>query len=166
MLQLDKSPLHSEEVEIESRRDYIIAQVSESVLTRNWELFENSEKFKGFVCRKNEFGVKMVCFLWGSRVVVPLKLRQKILSQLHNCHPRVSPMKTSSRSFVWWPNIDTDIENTVKNCRNSQMNKNNPIKAPIHPWEWTNKPWVRLHLDYAGPYHNKMFSIIVDSFLK
>ena len=46
------------------------------------------------------------------------------------------------------------------------MNKNNQIKAPIHPWEWTNKPWVRLHLDYAGLYQNKMFLIIVDSFLK
>ena len=75
-------------------------------------------------------------------------------------------MEALSRSFVWWPNIDRDIENTVKNCRNCQMNKNNPIKAPIHPWEWTNKPWVRLHLDYAGLYQNKMFLIIVDSFLK
>ena len=46
------------------------------------------------------------------------------------------------------------------------MNKNNLIKAPTHSWEWTNKPWVRLHLDYAGPYHNKMFLIIVDSFSK
>ena len=46
------------------------------------------------------------------------------------------------------------------------MNKNNPIKAPIHPLEWTNKPWVRLHLDYASPYHNKTFLIIVDSFSK
>ena len=75
-------------------------------------------------------------------------------------------MEALSRSFVWWPNIDRDIENTVKNCRNCQMNKNNPIKAPIHPWEWTNKPWVRLHLDHACPYHNKMFLIIVDSFWK
>ena len=118
-----------------------------------------------FACRMNEFGVKLGCLLWGSRVVIPLKLREA-LSQLHNCHRGVSQMKALSRSFVWWPNIERDIENNVKNCRNCQMNKNNPIKAPIHPWEWTNKPWVRLHLDYAGLYQNKMFLIIVDSFLK
>ena len=127
---------------------------------------ENSEKLKNFVCRKNEFGVKLGCLFWGSRVVIPLKLREKVLSQLHNCQPGVSPMKALSRSFVWWSNIDRGIENTVKSCRNCQMNKNNPIKAPIHPWEWTNKPWVRLHLDYAGPYHNKKILIIVDSFSK
>ena len=135
-------------------------------MTGNWGLCENSEKFKDFVCRKNEFGVKLGCLLWGSKVVIPLKLRQKVLSQLHNCHPGVSRMEALSRSFAWWPNIDRDIENTVKNCRNCQMNKNNPIKAPIHPWEWPNKTWVRIHLNYATPYHNKMFLIIVDSFSK
>ena len=41
--------------------------------------------------------------------------------------------------------IDRVIENIVKNCKDCQMNKNK------NPWEWINKPWVRLHLDYAGP---------------
>ena len=34
--------------------------------------------------------------------------------------------------------------------------------APLHPWEWPHKPWVRLHLDYAGPFLGKMFLIVVD----
>ena len=96
--------MHSKEVEIESRRDNIIARVLESVLTGNWGLCENSEKFKDFVCGKNEFGVKLGCLLWGSRVVILLKLRE-ILSQLHNCHPGVSRMK-ALRSFVWLLHID------------------------------------------------------------
>ena len=39
---LDNSPVHSKEVEIESRRDNIIARVLESVLTGNWGLCENT----------------------------------------------------------------------------------------------------------------------------
>ena len=74
LLQLDNSPVHSKEVEIESRRDNIIARVFESVLTGNWGLCENSEKFKDFVCRKNEFWVKLGCLLWGSRAVIPFEL--------------------------------------------------------------------------------------------
>ena len=37
----------------------------------------------------------------------------------------------------------------------------------IYPWEWTEKPWARLHVDYAGSdcYDKKMFLIVVDSFL-
>ena len=74
MLQLDNSSVYSEEVEIESRRDNIIARVFESVLTGNWGLCENIEKFKDFVCRKNEFWVKLGCLLWGSRAVIPFEL--------------------------------------------------------------------------------------------
>ena len=167
MLQLDNSPVHSKDIEIKSRRDYIIARVFESELTGNWRLCEKSEKFKEFVCRNNGFGVKLGCLLWGSRVVIPLKLKEKVLGQLHNCHPRVSQMKALSRSFVChpgvsrmkalsrsfvlWPNIDRDIQNTAKNSRDCQINKNNPIKAPIHPWEWTKKPRFRLTFRLCWP---------------
>ena len=39
-------------------------------------------------------------------------------------------------------------------------------KAPIHPWEKTAAPWVRIHIDFAGPFLGKMFLIIYDSYLK
>ena len=167
MLQLDNSPVHLKDIEIESRRDNKTARVFESALTGNWGLCEKSEKFKEFVCRKNELRVKLGCLLWGSRVVIPLKLKEKVSGQLHNCHPRVSQMKALSRSFVChprvsrmkalsrsfvlWPNNDRDIQNTAKNSRDCQINKNNPIKAPIHPWEWTKKPRVRLTFRLCWP---------------
>lgn len=59
---------------------------------RNWEICENQEKYKDFVYRTNEFGVKKSCLLWGVRVVVPLKLKKSVLSQLHSCHPGASQM--------------------------------------------------------------------------
>ena len=51
LLQLDNSPVDSKEVDIENRRDNIITCIFESVLTGNWELCQNSEKFKDFVER-------------------------------------------------------------------------------------------------------------------
>ena len=33
----------------------------------------------------------------------------------------------------------------------------------LHPWEWPHKPWVCLHLDYAGPFRGKMFLMVVDA---
>ena len=41
-----------------------------------------------------------------------------------------------------------------------------PASAPLHPWEWPQKPWSRLHLDYAGPFLNKMFLVLVDAHSK
>lgn len=41
-----------------------------------------------------------------------------------------------------------------------------PSTAPLHPWEWPEKPWTRLHVDYAGPFLGKMFLMLVDSHSK
>ena len=45
-------------------------------------------------------------------------------------------------------------------------NQSMPPSAPVHPWEDTKNPWVRVHLDYAGPFMGKMFLIVIDSFSK
>ena len=64
-----------------------------------------------------------------------------------------------SRSFVWWPQIDTDLEELVKNCDDCQSTRRLPPAAPLQPWEWPQKPWARVHADYAGPFLNKYFSL-------
>ncbi|GFS02164.1 polyprotein, partial [Elysia marginata] len=38
--------------------------------------------------------------------------------------------------------------------------------APLHPWQWPEKPWQRVHIDFAGPFMNSMFLIIVDAHTK
>lgn len=41
-----------------------------------------------------------------------------------------------------------------------------PSTAPLHPWEWPEKPWTRLHVDYAGPFLGKMSLVLIDSHSK
>lgn len=75
-------------------------------------------------------------------------------------------MKSLARSYVWWPKLDSDLEHKVKQCNNCQTRQKLPPVAPLHPWEWPNKPWSRLHIDYAGPFMGQMFLIIVDAHSK
>ena len=66
---------------------------------------------------------------------------------------------------MWWPNIDNEIEKVVKKCHVCQINRDNPPAAPVHPWEFPYRPWLRVHIDYAGPFVNKlkMFLVLVDT---
>jgi len=75
-------------------------------------------------------------------------------------------MKRLAREYVWWPGIDTEIEQKVKSCNACQMTRNTPEVASLHPWEWPDKPWSRVHVDYAGPFLNRMFLLIVDAHSK
>ena len=102
----------------------------------------------------------------GSRVVVPPAGRQKIMEELHQGHPGITRVKGLARGFVWWPGMNFDLENMVKSCPNCQVNQKAPPVAPLHPWEWPQRPWTRLHIDYAGPFLRKMFLVTVDAYSK
>uniref|UniRef100_A0A3B3BR08 Integrase catalytic domain-containing protein n=1 Tax=Oryzias melastigma TaxID=30732 RepID=A0A3B3BR08_ORYME len=54
----------------------------------------------------------------------------------------------------------------LKTCTVCQDQRKAPEHAPLHPWEWPDKPWRRLHIDYAGPFMGKIFLIVVDAHSK
>ncbi|XP_033098255.1 uncharacterized protein K02A2.6-like [Anneissia japonica] len=78
----------------------------------------------------------------------------------------VVKIKSLARSFVWWPGIDHELEEVTKRCTGCQANRNMPIAAPVHPWEWPQGPWKRVHADFAGPFEGKMFFLLVDTHSK
>ena len=111
--------------------------------------------------RRTELSVHEGCILWGNRVVIPHKD-----GWLHEGHPGMSRMKTLTRMYVWWPKLDTDIEETVHHCSNCQVNQSAPPTAPLHPWRWPSNPWTRIHIDFAGPFRGKTFFILIDAHFK
>ncbi|XP_037930430.1 uncharacterized protein K02A2.6-like, partial [Teleopsis dalmanni] len=98
-----------------------------------------------------------------NRVVIPASLKQKILKLLHDGHWGVSRMKQLARQHVWWTNIDKDIAQLTENCDVCK------IANPVHTreyvsWPEADRPWERVHIDFAGPFCNSMWLICVDAF--
>ncbi len=62
--------------------------------------------------------------------------------------------------------MDQDLENKVQHCKECQENQKMPPPVPLQPWEWPNRPWSRLHLDFAGPFMGRMFLVMVDAHTK
>ena len=94
-----------------------------------------------FYNRRTELSVEEGCLLWGYRVVVPKRLRERLLRELHKEHPGVTKMKSVARSYMWWPGLDRDVENLAKSCQACQAVKRAPPVVPLHPWVWPSKPW-------------------------
>ncbi|XP_058042578.1 uncharacterized protein K02A2.6-like [Ahaetulla prasina] len=106
------------------------------------------------------------CLLWGDRVVIPEKLREKVLELLHEGHPGIVRMKGLARSYVWWPLMDTEIAERVGKCQACQESRPLPPTAPIREWERPQGPWSRIHIDFAGPFHGQTFLVVVDAYSK
>ena len=127
---------------------------------------EVPQSLRPFFNRRTELSVEEGCLLWGYRVVVPQRLREKLLQELHKDHPGVTKMKSVARSYMWWSGLDRDTENLARSCQACQAVKRAPPVVPLHPWVWPSKPWQRVHLDFAGPFQNSMFLVAVDAHSK
>ena len=161
---LQSSAVTARQIHTWTDRNPVLSRVRDLIL-RGWQ-HSNDPSLKPYQQRKDELSVHDGCILWGNRVVVPPAGRAKVVDELHESHPGVSRMKSLARSFVWWPLMDQDLENKVKCCSSCQSTRHQPAPAPLHPWEWTQRPWARLHADYAGPFCGKMFLIVVDAYSK
>ena len=165
MQHLDDSPTDVASIRKETARHPLLSRVLQLV-RHGWPNFSKEEELNPYYNRRTELSVQDGCLLWGSRVVVPPSLQSTVLAELHLGHPGVSRMKSLARMYVWWIGVDKDIEATVQHCVECQQSRPAPPAAPLHPWQWPGSPWVRLHMDFAGPFLGQYFLVIVDAHSK
>lgn len=72
-------------------------------------------------------------------------------------------MKQLARRYCFWKGIDRDIERMVRSCEACVQVQSKPAKAPLHQWEEPAENWERIHIDYAGPFQDHFFLIVVDA---
>ena len=154
----------SQMIKKETQLDPVLAQVYNYVIS-GWPHVVDSSLVP-FKTRQEELSTRHGCLLWGARVIVPPSLQEKLLQELHDTHPGISQMKALARSYVWWPNMDSDIELTVSSCSTCQSMRSNPSPVQIHPWTFPARPWSRIHVDFAGPISGCTYLVVVDAYSK
>ena len=120
--------------------DPVLSQVRNFIL-EGWPTTKLEEPFQPCCRRKTELSILEGCIVWGSRVVIPPPATASVIEELHDSHLGASKMKSLARAYVWWPKLDSDIENVARTCTTCQQNSVLPSKATVHPWEWFSQPW-------------------------
>ena len=84
----------------------------------------------------------MDAFCGAVGLLVPPLKHEQVMKELHDTHPGIALMKALARSFVWWPNIDADLERMVQSCSVCQESctVTCPPKTLLHPWEYPKSP--------------------------
>ena len=126
----------------------------------------NESEMKVFWSKRNELSVDSGCLMWGSRVVIPIKMREDILKMLHSTHMGMCSMKSLARGYLWWPGLDREIERVAKKCEACNLNQRLPNRVPPHPWQKPSGPWERIHVDFAGVFLGYMWLLVVDAYSK
>lgn len=80
-------------------------------------------------------------------------------------HPGMVRMKETAHSYVWWPDMDKAIEQTVRHCSSCQQVCSVPSPTPMMPWMWPGGPWQRAHIDFAEK-DKQYYLVVVDAYSK
>ena len=163
---LESTPVDSEKIKTETRRDPVLAKVCK-IVQLGWPERCPDDDLRPYHNRRNELSLHDGCLMWGTRVVVPPSLRSQVIDELHDTHPGICRMKALARSFVWWPKLDADLEWKVKSCTVCQAHRKNTDRSTAAPMGVTEQAMVKsIHVDYAGPFQGKIFFILIDAYSK
>ncbi|XP_046459590.1 uncharacterized protein K02A2.6-like isoform X3 [Daphnia pulex] len=79
----------------------------------------------------------------GSRLVVPISLRQEVLAGIHDGHFGEVKCILRAKSAVYWPGCDEQIRNMVASCSTCQTHRHRnpaqplrPVPLPVHAFQW------------------------------
>ena len=112
--QIGTLPVNADQLKQQSGQDPILAKVMNFILN-GWPPTASSE-LKPFFNQRFEITIEAGCLMWRIRVIVPCRLREGVLTELHTGHPGIVKMKSVARTLVWRPGIDEALESLYKSA--------------------------------------------------
>ncbi|GFW02274.1 uncharacterized protein K02A2.6 [Trichonephila clavipes] len=155
MSQIEALPVTSKELRQETSEDIELGPLLRAL-----------REGKDLQGREAQYTIEDGCIMYGQRVCIPRKFRKDVLEELHAGHLGIVKMKAIARSFVYWKNINNDIEEAAKNYVDCARYKADLPKSKVHYWEYPSMLWERIHVDFAGPIFEHTFFLIIDAHSK
>ena len=93
-----------------------------------------------------ELSVHKGIILRRHRIVLPTSLRRRIINLAHIGHQGIVKTKRLLRSKVWFPNIDTMVEETIRAgvpCQ-AATSGNHPPPEPLKMTHLPRAPWKKV----------------------
>lgn len=145
---LPVSPSKLQELKQATANDEILQKLVRVVVS-GWpeERSRTEESVRQFWNYRDEITVIDGLLYKGQRLIIPKSARSAMLSKLHESHLGVVKTKQRARDILFWPNINSDIEQMVRSCSVcNEFSKSNP-KEPLIPHEMPSRPWEKVAVD-------------------
>ena len=111
------SAMTTREVEEASADDEELSEVRKCINRKPWDQLA----YKQYLPCSGELCSFGQLILRGTRIIMPKKLRPRVLSLAHEGHLGIVGTKQKLRSKVWWPGMEKDAEKFCKACYGCQL---------------------------------------------
>lgn len=131
------------------------------VITQKWH--EVRKDVGHYQQIKQELSVSNGVILGGTRIIVPGRLRQRVIMLAHSGHQGIVKTKRFLRDSVWFPGIDKMVEEIVRECLPCQAANHDakPVSEPLQMSPLPQGPWQELSMDFCGPFPDGDYLLVV-----
>lgn len=158
-------PVTVKDISSETKQDLVLNTVVNYVLN-GWPRKVNDTEIKPYFLCRSQLSFENGCLMRGHKVIIPQKLREKVLIDLHSSHLGIVKSKAEARSRFWFPGVDAAIERSIGSCHVCSQLRPSPPRVTLAPWKFPDRPFQRLHVDFLGPINGNMYLVVVDAFSK
>ena len=151
--------LTGKEVEQASRIDPELTRVRQCITRNDWS--DLPAEYRNV---KEDLSVYGYLVLRGVRIVVPTSQRAQILALAHEGHFGISKMKMRLRESLWWPGMDSDINDIVHGCYPCQLVGQKSAPEPLTPTPLPPGPWIELAADLMDIENGDHLLVVIDYF--
>ena len=112
---------------------------------------------------RNELSISEGLILYKQRLLIPKSQRKEVLRRLHLSHQGIERTKRRARQTVFWPGMNSDIENTVGLCEKCQSQRASLPTEPLQSDPMPDRPFVDVAVDFFS-YAGRNFMVYVDRY--
>lgn len=93
---------------------------------------------------RDELVVQNGLIFKGDRFIVPEGVRRDFIDRIHETHFGIQGCLRRVREFIYWPNMNADIENFIQRCEICSARRPDQPKEPMISHEIPKRPWERV----------------------
>ena len=148
------TPLLHQELKRETDSDAKL-QVVSGFIRNEWpdRISKVPEEIRQFWNVRHELSYVDGIVTRNDKYVVPVALRENLISLAHEGHQGMSKTKSRIREFYWWPNLNSEVETVIKSCTCCHEI---PREAPVQVPSYVTRPWHQIAIDIKGPLYDGM----------
>ncbi len=119
-----------------------------------------SAQIKPYYAERDVLSVYRGCVLRNDTVVIPVALRDRVVTLAHEGHAGVSRTLQRLREAAWWPGVTSFVRNKVASCVACSENCDNNVtrSTPLIPVAWPTEAWSKIGIDIVGEFSDVPFS--------
>ena len=145
-IQATPKALTTREIEEASADDEELSLVRQALEKGRFDTCKQYTLVAGELCMIGQL------LLRGTQIVIPKKLRPRVLALAYEGHLGVVGTKNNLQTKVWWPGMDRAAELHCRACHGCQLVGRPDPPEPLKPTPLPEGPWQDLAVDLMGPF--------------